>query len=340
MSSERLWVRLPNWLGDVLMARPALHALRASLPAARIRVTGPAPFLDLLHAERRFDEAAAWPADAVGQRVHLRELQAFDPDVALVLPPSFSSASLARSSGAPRRIGFRGEWRSALLTDALARPGRGELHLGAEYLALVDRLIGAGEAEPVPDRRLALPALPVSAQSLAAARTVRSTLGREDVPLALLAPGARYGPAKRWHPARYAELGRRLRSRGYGVAVCGAPEEREVCETVANAAGAGTKTLAGETTLDQLAGLCALAALTVSNDSGFAHLSAAVGARTLVLFGSTSSAWTAPPGPRVQVLQHAPVCSPCFQRTCRIGYACLEAIAVDEVEAACLAGAA
>jgi heptosyltransferase-2 len=78
----------------------------------------------------------------------------------------------------------------------------------------------------------------------------------------------------------------------------------------------------------------------VSNDSGLAHLAAATGAPTVVLFGSTSSAWTAPLGPQVRVVQHAPVCAPCFQRTCRIGTVCFAAIAVDEVAAACAAWAA
>jgi heptosyltransferase-2 len=73
----------------------------------------------------------------------------------------------------------------------------------------------------------------------------------------------------------------------------------------------------------------------VCNDSGLAHLAGAVGTPTVTLYGSTSSAWTAALGPRVRVLQHPPVCSPCFRRDCRIGYTCLTRIAVDEVEDAC-----
>ena len=78
-----------------------------------------------------------------------------------------------------------------------------------------------------------------------------------------------------------------------------------------------------------------MAALVVSNDSGLAHLAAATGAPTVVIFGSTSSAWTAPLGPRVRVVQRPPVCAPCFRRTCRIGYRCLAAVEVAEVARAC-----
>ncbi|HTM57797.1 MAG TPA: glycosyltransferase family 9 protein, partial [Candidatus Udaeobacter sp.] len=116
--------------------------------------------------------------------------------------------------------------------------------------------------------------------------------------------------------------------------------ERAACDEVASSIGDGTRSLAGRTPLATLAALAAEAALAVSNDSGFAHLAAAVGAPTVVIFGSTSSAWTAPLGPRVRVIQRAPVCSPCFQRRCHIGYRCLEAIEVARVEAECVASAA
>jgi heptosyltransferase-2 len=119
------------------------------------------------------------------------------------------------------------------------------------------------------------------------------------------------------------------------VLACGTAEEHESCEAVARDIGTGATSLAGHTDLLSQAALCARAAVAVCNDSGLAHLSAAVGAPTVVLFGSTSSAWTAPLGPRVRVVQHAPVCSPCFRRTCRVGYACLQAIEVGEVERVC-----
>jgi heptosyltransferase-2 len=119
------------------------------------------------------------------------------------------------------------------------------------------------------------------------------------------------------------------------VLVCGAASDREPCAEVAARAAEGVVSLAGETGITLQAGLCATASLAVCNDSGLAHLAAAVGAPTVVIFGSTSSAWTAPLGERVRVVQRAPVCSPCFQRTCAIGYGCLTSITVADVERAC-----
>jgi heptosyltransferase-2 len=207
------------------------------------------------------------------------------------------------------------------------------MHLSEEYLALGAPL-GAGDG--------AAPVLGVSAaaREAAAALLEAHAPGARASGFLVLGPGALYGPAKRWSAARFAELGRRWARRGLAVLVCGTAGEAALCAEVAAAIGSGGVSLAGHTSLPEQAALCAGARAVACNDSGLAHLAAAVGAPTVALFGSTSSAWTAPLGPRVRVVQHAPVCSPCFRRRCVIGYRCLEAIEVAEVERACEAVAA
>ncbi len=316
MTVERILVRLPNWLGDALMARPLLLALRAAQPAARITACGPAGLLGLLAADGAWDVALPWPAPDGALEAMRRE----PADAAILCPPSFSSAWFAWRARCRRRIGFRGDARDLLLTDAVDRGARGDEHLGREYLSLGARL-GAGEG--------VWRALPVPEDAREAARRHAGA-----VPFAVLAPGAIYGPAKRWPAERFAETARRLAGTGLAVLVCGTAADREACDAVVAAAGAGARSFAGATTLAEQAALCALAEVVVCNDSGLAHLAGAVGARTVTVFGSTSSAWTAPIGDRVRVVQHPPVCSPCFRRTCAIGYRCLHAVGVDEVMAA------
>jgi heptosyltransferase-2 len=119
------------------------------------------------------------------------------------------------------------------------------------------------------------------------------------------------------------------------VVACGAANEAATCEAVARAIGGAAVSLAGRTDLLAQAGVCAAARVAVCNDSGLAHLSAALGTPTVVVFGSTSSAWTAPLGARVRVVQDAPVCAPCFQRACAIGTVCLTAVTARAVERAC-----
>jgi heptosyltransferase-2 len=323
---ERILVRLPNWLGDALLARPLLHAVRRGRPGAEITGVGPAPLLDLLAGDAILDRAMAWPADRHGRASVLEAVRRPAPGWALVLPPSFSSAWFAWRSGARVRVGYRHEGRSALLTHALTRPARGELHLSREYLRL-GAVIGAREAS--------VPSLPVSVAGDEKARRLLEAGAGSGRRYVILAPGARYGPAKQWPPERFAELGRALAARDLRVLVCGGAAERPVCDALARAVGGDALPLGGRTDLPTQAALCARAAVVVSNDSGLAHLAGAVGAATIALFGSTSSAWTAPLGAWVRIVQHAPVCSPCFRRTCAIGYRCLNAIAVEEVRRAC-----
>ena len=335
---SRIVVRLPNWLGDVLMARPLLHALRVAHPQAELRAVGKAALLALLASERAFDAGEAWPApgelapDALraARRGLTATLRSFRPDVALVLPFSFSSAWFARGLGAPMRVGYAHELRSPLLTHALRRPARGERHLSEEYLALGGPIgVGAGHA---PDP---LPLLPVTSEADAGGAALIGRLLPGVTRFAVMAPRSAYGPAREWPLERFAALARRLTARGIAVIVCGTAAERESCRRVAEHSGAGVVSAAGETDLPTLAALVRRAALAVCNDSGLAHLSGAVGTATVTLYGSTSSAWTAALGPEVRVIQHPPVCSPCFRRTCRIGYPCLTGLGLDEVDGVC-----
>lgn len=328
---ERVLVRLPNWLGDLLMARSLLHALRHAHPRAAIRAVGPAPLLALLATEGVTDGGAAWPARrSAGARAERRRqtaaLRAWRPDAALVLPFSFSSAWFAWRTGARLRVGYGHELRDPLLTHVLRRPERGERHLSSEYLALGGPL-GIAPLEP--------PVLVPPSADRAAAAALVARVAPGAARYAILAPRSAYGPAREWPAARYAALARRLTARGLAVLVCGTAAERATCERVAAEGGPGVVAVAGATDLPTLAGLAAGAILAVCNDSGLAHLAGAVGTPTVTLYGSTSSAWTAALGPAVRVVQHPPVCSPCFRRTCRIGYACLDAIALDEVDGVC-----
>lgn len=327
---RRILIRLPNWLGDVMMARPLLHAVRAVHPRAEIRAVGKAALLGLLEPDRTFDAAEPWPGREGRERRDLASrLRTWRPDVALVLPFSFSSARFAWAVGAAWRIGYAHELRSPLLTHALRRPARGDRHLSDEYLALGAPIgIATSPAGSLP--RLAPPE---AASEAAAALIARLLPGVTR--FAVMAPRSAYGPAREWPAERFAAIARRLVARGAGVIVCGTAAERATCAEVAAAAGAGTVSAAGETDLPVLAALVARAALALCNDSGLAHLAGAVGTPTVTLYGSTSSAWTAALGPRVRVVQHPPVCAPCFRRTCRIGYRCLTRISLEEVDLAC-----
>ncbi|MFM7232124.1 MAG: lipopolysaccharide heptosyltransferase II [bacterium] len=322
MTTRRVLVRLPNWLGDVVMARPVLWALRQAWPQAELLGVGPAALCAPLVDEGLLHALAPAARDAAARRDAARAARAFRPEVAFVLPGSFSSAWLAWRSGASTRIGFRGEGRRPLLTHAPVRAARGDRHQSDEFLDLA-ALVGVREAP-------GLPVLAASDAGRAEAARLRAETGVTG-DYAIMGPRSAYGPAREWFPDRFAATARGLAERGLRVLVCGTASEAAACDEVVRASGGAALALAGRTTLPGLLALAAGARLAVCNDSGLAHLAAAAGTPTIQIYGSAASGWTAARGPHVRILHRAPVCSPCWQRRCTIGTRCLDAIGVPLV---------
>jgi ADP-heptose:LPS heptosyltransferase len=153
-------------------------------------------------------------------------------------------------------------------------------------------------------------------------------------PVAVLAPGAAYGSAKRWPVDRFTALAEGLRAAGVTCLAAGAAGEAASVQPVAQAAG--TEALLGLQVRPWAACLAA-ADLVVTNDSGASHVAAACGTPVLALFGSTSPAWTRPRGPGHRVLSLGLPCAPCFGRECRLGHLdCLLKMPVGQVLGAAL----
>lgn len=323
---DRILIRAPNWLGDLMMATGFVRAVMERWPGAVVDLVVRAGFesLPLPHRGRLLPfDGGRTSAGAFGAALRPRRY-----DRCYVLPPSFSSAWMARRSGAPERIGYRGQLRGPLLAPALEhRRAPRSAHLLQEYLDLLEPPPAAAAFPP----RLDLPPGWADAQLASTCRTLPERF-------IALAPGAIYGPAKAWPAEHYRAAARLLRERtGLPVVIVGTREERPLGEEV-RAAGEGILNWCGETGLPGLVALLARAELLVSNDSGAMHVMAALGRPQVAIFGSTSPAWTGPLNPRAAVVSHAQPCAPCFARTCRFGHAaCLEQVTAEEVLKAALA---
>ncbi len=320
--ASNVLVRAPNWIGDAVISTSFLAALRAIQPSARVTVLAHARVEPVFRHNPAVDEIVGFGGRAGLWRRSL-DLRKRAFDSAYVLPLSFSSALAAALTGAGRRTGYGSEHRGRLLTDAHAfdEGAFRSRHLVADYLAL----LGSAGAVPPPEVFLLEGEVRWAQQWL-------DGRGLSGGGVVGFGPGATYGPAKRWPPDRWIELGRRLKQRGSRVLIFGSFAESRECKEIERNIGTTAVSLAGGMDLRQSAALIAHCRAFVTNDTGVMHLAAAVGTPVVALFGSTNPSWTGPWGGRHAVLRSHEPCSPCYARTCRFGhYACLRKLSVDRV---------
>ena len=353
-AQEVLLVIAPSWVGDLVMATPALRATREAFPSRRIVALARPGVEELLAASGCVDEVVIddlrgfigpWRAGRAARHagvhagvhtgvhagvhtgVHAGGAHA-PIETCLLLPNSFRSALAARFSGSPTRIGYRTDGRSWLLTRALAPPGgrgrpRHPISMVDWYAELVEKAFDLRIEDRTP--RLT----PTAAQESAAERLTADVPGA----FAVLNPGANRTD-KRWPANRFAQLGQRLREGGLTVLVTGGPRESELTRDVAHGAG-GIDLVSRGVTLGALLALLRRATLLVTNDTGPRHLAAAVGCPVVALFGPTDWRWTALEGVRERRLVAEPFL-PAETMADRHANACrMERIEVADVLAAC-----
>lgn len=317
-----LVVRLPNWLGDSVMALPALRTLRAGLPQARITLVG--PWAELFRSQKLADQAFA-PPPSLRRRFALpRTLRVRGVDTALLLPNSFESALWAWMTGARRRIGFAADGRSRLLTHPVPLPAPRQ-HQVEEYLRLLEVLrLRAAEATP------AWVSSPNPADQ-AVSRLLDEARAAEGIPRVGLHLGASFGPSKLWPVERWVALATALARQGVAPVLLGSTADLPVAARVLERCPLPLPSLVGRDSAAVLPELLSRFAVLVSGDTGVAHLAAALNIGVVTLFGPTHPRLTQPLGPRSVAIWKAPPCAPCFLPRCPIDHVCMRSISVEEV---------
>ncbi|MFA4944142.1 MAG: lipopolysaccharide heptosyltransferase II [Lentisphaeria bacterium] len=310
-------VRSTNWLGDTLMALPALHQFRQLLPAgARLAALSTRGLEAVWRMVPWIDEVIVFDGARVTDAA-AEAVRRFQPGVGLVLPNSFGGAYDLFNLGIPVRVGRRGRWRKLLLTHTL-RESRHTMHPGrrhqlSDLLELVSLFGEISWSAECPPLVAGDPAATLAKFGLAPAAT----------PLLVLGSGAAYGVGKQWSPANFRAVAARWCERGgRAVAVGSRKEVAAGAEAVRDLPGG--LNLAGQTSLVELAHLLGAARAVVCNDSGVMHLAAALGRPGVALFGCTDPVSTGPLQGRWTVLMEKLECAPCFKRTCQLtGADCL-----------------
>ena len=344
MTAERhsVCVFAPNWLGDAVMALPAIADLRRHFSGARFVVAARPSVASLFELVPGIDAVVPlkWRARLFSSQMFQNDVVALRTScapgerdaggtgvdgVALLLPNSFATAWLARRVLFFERWGYATDLRHRLLTRSVQVP-RASMHQGRYYQHLTEVLgIASGPLEP----RVEVPQ--------AARQQAREQLSHAGWDghqrLVVMAPGAAYGTAKRWLPKYFAQviasLRRDLGARTVLVGSAGDAETIRVILQHESARAAQPIDLVGATSLHGLAGVLATSAACVSNDSGAMHLAGAIGTPLVALFGPTREAETAPltraTGYR-DILINPVWCRPCMLRECPIDHRCMKGL--------------
>lgn len=250
-------------------------------------------------------------------------------DTALTFPASFSAAFLFYMARIPVRIGWSAQGRDFLLTHSFGHEKDRQIHLVWDYLELAQKAFGLTPQNKTYSLETGLDEVALKK----AGQWLGPTASGGFI---ALGPGATYGPAKRWPLEHWKELmGRLLSRRPESLVILGTKDEKELLNPLLEGWNLEQSNrvlnLVGETDVPLLAAVLSKARLLVTNDSGPMHLAVAAGTPVVALFGSTSPQWTGPFGKGHSVVSMNLECSPCFQKTCPIGYPCLRGIGVQEI---------
>ncbi|MGC1480560.1 MAG: lipopolysaccharide heptosyltransferase II [Chthoniobacterales bacterium] len=306
----RILIRSSNWLGDAVMSAPAVRAIAAGRPDAKVTVLTREKLADFWRTVPGVADVIAVPSNAGVFRVASRIRGRFD--VAILFPNSSRAGLEVWLAGIRRRVGYEGEKRKWMLNQ-IVRPGKKRMwpqHQAYHYLRMADS-VGAERGE------LTIPPAPIP-----------------EGPLRIgICPGAEYGPAKRWYPNRFRRTMQAIAEKHPDATfvILGTATDAEVARDVLEGFTGNVEDLVGRTSLAQLLDELRRLRTLVTNDTGTMHLAASLGVPVVALFGSTEPLLTGPLGDHHIVIRHQVECSPCYQRDCPLDFRCMEAISTEEV---------
>lgn len=332
MDSVKIVIRAPNWVGDSVLALPAMNVVKKNFPEAEIWVAAQEWVKDLFIMGDMFSGVLSLSKHNGFKNIRdsARSLRSSHFDVGILFTNSFASALVFYMARIPQRWGYRKDGRGILLTKKIpVQSNKSRPHQAHYYL---DLLSGLG-LEKFPEE------LSLSVDEPEKGK-VKEWLKSRNIsiqqPLVIFNPGAYYGSSKRWPAENYAELAALLQSRAQAqILITGSAAETPLAEAISARMTKGPLILTGQTSLSQLAALISLADLFVTNDSGPMHLANSLKVPLVALFGPTEPARTGPFQQPATVIHKGALCWPCSYRQCPFDHRCMMDISPGEVYEAC-----
>jgi lipopolysaccharide heptosyltransferase II len=315
----RILIRSSNWLGDAVMSVPAVRAIKNGRPDVHVTIAAPDKIAAMWKLIPDVDAIIPFPDGSLLSVVRLlRQQMPFD--VAILFPNSLRVALETWLTGIPRRVGYRGHFRSWIVDQIVREPRK-----------------------PGPPEHHSLRFLRIASQCGAETSNIQAPTANTQTGVAHqaikigLCPGAEYGPAKRWLPERFAEVAAMISAKSSAQWILfGTKDDAAVGNQIAAAIGDHCVNRIGQTTLDQLIDELRECRLVLTNDTGTMHLASLLGLPVVAIFGSTEPRLTGPLGNGHIILRHHVECSPCFLRECPIDFRCMKAVSAQEAANAVL----
>ena len=366
---KKILVVAPNWIGDAVLAIPAISAIREYFPHSKITLIA-LPHVGELFKEscfidgiKRFFSASTHSHTKGGLMAEALKLRQDNFDLAVLFPNSFRSAMLVRLAGIPLRCGYKRDGRGFLLNIPVRLNSETRrLHHTEYYLNIIhtiqDFFIKNETPSPLPSPlrgegwvrggfsgENVIPEDDIPKQSLQYVQLFISkdeanhaieTLSKNNITpddlIIGINPGAAYGSSKRWYPDRFGQVAKTLIN-GYNVKVIvfGSQGETSIAEDIIKSAEVSIVNLAGKTSIRELMALINYCRVLITNDSGPMHIASALSVPVVAIFGSTEPSVTGPLGARDAVIKKELPCSPCFLRKCPTNLECMDIISVDDV---------
>ena len=319
----------PSWVGDMVMAQSLFITLKQQYPDCSIDVIAPEWSLPILERMPQVNKGIALAIrhgefsllSRIKKGLSLREC---DYTHSIVIPRSWKSALIPFFAKAVVRTGYRGEMRYGLLND-IRQLDKNLLKQTVQRYVAHAYDYKQNTVADIPFPRLHVD----TANRGKLIKALDLDLSR---PVIAMMPGAEYGPAKQWPEKYYRELAILLIEKGFQIWIIGSAKEKIVADSIVEGLGSYAVSLCGRTELVDTVDLLSCATQVVTNDSGLMHVAAAVDVQVNVIYGSSTPDYTPPLTSRCNIMYLNLDCSPCFQRTCRLGHLnCLKKITAQSV---------
>lgn len=329
-NSKKILIRGTNWIGDAVMTLPAIASIRRTFPSAEVQVLAKPWVAEVYKLSPDIDKIFLFrePGEHEGVAGKFRlasDLRRERFDLAIYLQNAIEAAILGWLARIPLRAGYDSDCRGFLLTHPVRRTKEIKKVYQVDYYLNMVRSLGCEPAS----REVMLSAARIQDR----AERCLEERGIFGIPVLIgLAPGAMYGPAKRWFPERFGAVAKKLagifNSRSI---IFGSKGDMEVARIVQETIGETAINIAGQTDLAEAIALISRCSIFITNDSGLMHVAGALNVPTLAIYGSTNPVTTPPPGRNSVIVRKEVPCSPCLKQVCPTDFRCMEDISADEV---------